>query len=136
MSNGNIEQIGTPEELYLTPSSPFVADFVGLSNKVKGTLTKGVVSVLGAKLPLLGEPQPDGPVTAFIRPEDIAYGSGPITGTVVTTSFLGSLRRTRVLLDDGTMLSVQHDVSDHPVPGTAAKLSLRGRAVSAEPRVV
>lgn len=36
----------------------------------------------------------------------------PIAGTVITTSFLGSLRRTRVLLDDGTLLSVQHDVSD------------------------
>jgi putative spermidine/putrescine transport system ATP-binding protein len=134
MSNGSIEQIGTPEELYLTPSSPFVADFVGLSNKVGGTLAKGVVSVLGATLPLLGDAQPDGPVTAFIRPEDISYGSGPISGTVVTTSFLGSLRRTRILLDDGTFLSVQHDVSDHPQPGSAAKLSLRGRAVSAQPR--
>ncbi|HEY4270184.1 MAG TPA: ABC transporter ATP-binding protein [Galbitalea sp.] len=133
MSNGNIEQIGTPEELYLTPSSAFVADFVGLSNKVKGTLSKGVVSVLGAKLPLLGASQSDGPVTAFIRPEDIGYGSGPISATVVTTSFLGSLRRTRVLLDDGTFLRVQHDVSNRPEPGATVKLSLRGRAVSAAP---
>jgi len=133
MSNGNIEQIGTPEELYLTPSSPFVAEFVGLSNKVAGQLTGGVVSVLGSKLDLLGAAQPDGPVSAYIRPEDIVYGSGPISGTVITTSFLGSLRRTRVLLDDGTLLSVQHDVTDKPVPGKPAKLSLRGRAVSAEP---
>jgi putative spermidine/putrescine transport system ATP-binding protein len=133
MRDGNIEQIGTPEELYLTPSSPFVADFVGLSNRVRGTLTKGVVSVLGAELPLLGEKLADGPVTAYIRPEDIDYGMGSITGTVVTTSFLGSLRRTRVLLDDGTMLSVQHDVSDRPEPGKQATLSLRGRPVSAAP---
>ena len=34
MKDGRIEQIGTPEELYATPSSPFVADFVGLSNRV------------------------------------------------------------------------------------------------------
>jgi len=133
MSNGNIEQIGTPEELYLTPSSPFVAEFVGLSNKVAGQVIGGAVSVLGSKLDLLGAAQPDGPVSAYIRPEDIVYGSGPISGTVITTSFLGSLRRTRVLLDDGTLLSVQHDVSDKPVPGKPAKLSLRGRAVSAEP---
>ncbi len=133
MSSGNIEQIGTPEELYLAPSSPFVAEFVGLSNKVAGTLSNGVVSVLGAELDLLGEPQPDGPVSAYIRPEDIEYGRGAIGGTVVTTSFLGSLRRTRVLLDDGTLLSVQHDVSDKPEPGMPARLRLRGRAVSAEP---
>ncbi len=133
MSSGNIEQIGTPEELYLRPSSPFVAEFVGLSNKVTGTLAGGVVSVLGSNLDLLGEAQADGPVSAYIRPEDIVYGSGPISATVVTTSFLGSLRRTRVLLEDGTLLSVQHDVSDKPEPGKTVKLSLRGRAVSAEP---
>ena len=92
-----------------------------------------MVSVLGAELDLLGEPQPDGPVSAYIRPEDIEYGRGAIAGTVVTTSFLGSLRRTRVLLDDGTLLSVQHDVSDKPEPGMPARLGLRGRAVSAEP---
>jgi putative spermidine/putrescine transport system ATP-binding protein len=132
MSAGNIEQIGSPEELYRTPSSAFVADFVGLSNRVRGELRKDVVTVLGTQFELLGE-APEGPVEAFIRPEDILFGAGRIAATVITTSFLGSLRRTRVLLDDGTLLTIQHDVSDHPEPGQAVKISFRGRPVSAKP---
>ena len=133
MNAGGIEQIGAPEELYRTPSSAFVADFVGLSNRIRGELAKDVVTVLGTQFELLGAPLPDGPVEAFIRPEDILYGAGRITATVITTSFLGSLRRTRVLLDDGTLLTVQHDVADRPEPGEAVKISFKGRPVSAKP---
>ncbi|HXR43677.1 MAG TPA: ABC transporter ATP-binding protein [Pseudolysinimonas sp.] len=133
MNSGNIEQIGTPEELYRTPATPFVADFVGLSNRIPGDLKKDVVTVLGTQFELLGASQPDGPVDAFIRPEDIVWNVGRIPATVVTTSFLGSLRRTRVLLDSGELLTVQHDVSDRPAPGDAVKISFRGRPVSARP---
>jgi putative spermidine/putrescine transport system ATP-binding protein len=132
MNAGGIEQIGAPEELYRTPSSAFVADFVGLSNRIRGELAKDVVTVLGTQFELLGAPQPDGPVEAFIRPEDILYSAGRITATVITTSFLGSLRRTRLLLDDGTLLTVQHDVADRPEPGEAVKISFKGRPVSAK----
>ena len=45
---------------------------------------------------------PDGPVLALVRPEDIALAADGIAGTVISSSFLGSLRRTRVRLDDGT----------------------------------
>jgi putative spermidine/putrescine transport system ATP-binding protein len=133
MSAGSIEQIGAPEELYRTPSSAFVADFVGLSNTVRGELRNGVVHVMGTQFELLGSPQPDGAVEALIRPEDILFGAGRITATVITTSFLGSLRRTRLLLDDGTLLTVQHDVSEHPEPGQAVRISFKGRPVSARP---
>ena len=133
MSQGNIEQIGAPEELYRTPSSAFVADFVGLSNRVRGEIKNGVVHVMGTQFELLGDAQPDGPVEALIRPEDVLYGAGRISGTVITTSFLGSLRRTRVLLDEGTLLTVQHDVAEHPEPGQAVKVSFKGRPVSAQP---
>jgi len=133
MSAGNIEQIGAPEDLYRTPSSAFVADFVGLSNRIAGEIKNGVVHVMGTQFELLGEPQADGPVEAFIRPEDILFGAGRIPGTVVTTSFLGSLRRTRVLLDEGALVTVQHDVAEHPEPGQAVKISFKGRPVSARP---
>jgi putative spermidine/putrescine transport system ATP-binding protein len=132
MNAGNIEQIGSPEDLYRTPSSAFVADFVGLSNRMRGELRKDVVTVLGTQFELLGE-APEGPVEAFIRPEDILFGAGRISATVITTSFLGSLRRTRVLLEDGSLLTIQHDVADHPEPGQAVKISFKGRPVSAKP---
>jgi len=134
MREGEIEQIGTPEELYTTPATAFVADFVGLSNRVPADLIDGVVHVHGSKLTLLGEPLDDGPVTAYIRPEDVALAEQGIPATVVASSFLGSLRRTRVRLEDDSLVSIQHDVDVHPQPGSAVFIRLKGAAVSAVPR--
>ncbi|MCY7326470.1 MAG: ABC transporter ATP-binding protein [Microbacteriaceae bacterium] len=135
MRDGDIEQIGTPEELYMSPANPFVADFVGLSNHVDAEHIGGIVTVLGIRLPLLGERQPDGPVTALIRPEDVEFAVAGIPATVVASSFLGSLRRTRVRVADGLILSIQHEVGEHPEPGDPVHITLRGRPVSASPRV-
>ncbi|MEO8262193.1 MAG: ABC transporter ATP-binding protein [Pseudolysinimonas sp.] len=134
MRAGRIEQIGTPEELYTTPSSAFVADFVGLSNRIPGVLAAGNVTAYGATFALLGDPLPDGPVLAYVRPEDVLLGSARSKGlaaTVVASSFLGSLRRTAVRLDDGTLISVQHEVAVQPQPGDAVRVTFRGRPVSA-----
>ena len=136
MNNGVIEQIGTPEELYTTPVSPFVADFVGLSNRVAARLVGGKVDVHGTALELLGAQLPDGPVTAYVRPEDIALEKTKAKGipaTVVSSSFLGSLRRTQVVLADGALLSVQHDVDVRPAAGEAVFVRFKGAPVSAVP---
>ncbi|MGX5682555.1 ABC transporter ATP-binding protein [Schumannella luteola] len=134
MREGVIEQIGTPEELYTTPSTAFVADFVGLSNRVAGNVVAGKAVVQGVELELLGGRQADGPVTVYIRPEDVALASEGIPATVVASSFLGSLRRTRVRLDDDSLISIQHDVDVRPQPGDAVHLRLKGAPVSAVPR--
>ena len=135
MRAGSIEQIGTPEELYSTPATPFVANFVGLSNKINAQLTAGSVEVYGTMIAALGERLPDGPVTALVRPEDIVIDvAGSIDATVLTSSFLGSLRRTIVTTTDGTQLSVQHDVGERVAPGDSIRLRLRGNAVSVAAR--
>ncbi|MCY7326143.1 MAG: TOBE domain-containing protein [Microbacteriaceae bacterium] len=54
---------------------------------------------------------------------------------MVASSFLGSLRRTRVRVADGLILSIQHEVGEHPEPGDPVHITLRGRPVSASPRV-
>ncbi len=131
MRDGVIEQIGTPEELYTTPRTPFVANFVGLSNRLAGEHSKGIVTVQGTRLELLGDPLPDGPVTAYVRPEDITFAARGIAATVVSSSFLGSLRRTQVRLADDTLLSIQHEVETRPQPGELVHLRLRGVPVSA-----
>jgi putative spermidine/putrescine transport system ATP-binding protein len=137
MREGRIEQIGTPEELYVTPATPFVADFVGLSNRLPGVLTGGTITAAGATFELLGASQPDGPVLAYVRPEDVVLETSPrakgLTATVVASSFLGSLRRTTVRLDDDVLLSVQHDVSVQPTPGEVVRVGFRGNPVSAIP---
>jgi putative spermidine/putrescine transport system ATP-binding protein len=134
MNSGDIEQIGTPEELYLAPRTTFVADFVGLSNKLDGTVVGGVVSIYGQPLNVLGQTSAAGPVTAFVRPEDIALTDAGLPATVVSTSFLGSLRRTFVRLADDTVVAVQHDVSDKPEPGAPVALRFKGRPVAVMPK--
>jgi putative spermidine/putrescine transport system ATP-binding protein len=137
MRDGVIEQIGTPEELYTTPSSAFVADFVGLSNRVAAEVVGGKVVVHGTEVELLGARLDDGPVTAYVRPEDVTIESARSKGipaVVVASSFLGSLRRTQVRLDDDSLLSVQHEVDTKLEPGAAVRLRLKGAPVSAVPR--
>jgi putative spermidine/putrescine transport system ATP-binding protein len=134
MRDGVIEQIGSPEELYATPLTPFVANFVGLSSPVPAELIGRLVHFHGEKLELLGGALEDGPVTAFVRPEDVALAPTGIEATVVTSSFLGSLRRTRVRLEDGTLIAVQHDVGEALQAGDAVHIRFKGRPVSASPR--
>ena len=45
MNNGRIEQVGTPEEIYSTPASPFVADFIGVMNFMQGEIFSGKVRI-------------------------------------------------------------------------------------------
>jgi putative spermidine/putrescine transport system ATP-binding protein len=129
MRAGTIEQIGSPMDLYTRPASPFVADFVGLSNRIAGDARGDVVEVPGARLPILGEPL-DGPVTALVRPEDLLLAAEGVPATVVASSFLGSLRRTTVRLQDGTVLVVQHDVGSIPEAASEVRVAFRGNAVS------
>jgi len=132
MRAGVIEQIGTPEELYARPSSPFVADFVGLSNHISGIVRGGSAEVYGISLPLVNPSQPDGQVRIYLRPEDIELASEGIAGLVIATSFLGSLRRTSVRLEDGTVLFVQHSVLLNPLLGERVHLRLTGAPVTVE----
>ena len=112
MKEGNIEQIGTPEQLYTEPATSFVATFVGLSNSIEAVLDRGLVRAFGIALPVLGTSPADGPVIAYVRPENISFSSEGVAATVIASTFLGSLRRTRVRLADGAFLFVQHDVRD------------------------
>ncbi len=134
MREGRIEQVGSPEQLYTAPATPFVANFVGLSNRIAADIVGGFVMVHGSRLELLGEAQPDGPVTAFVRPEDVSLAAEGIPAVVVASSFLGSLRRSQVRLPDESLLSVQHEVTVHPQPGERVHVRFAGRPVSAGPR--
>ncbi|MGY2898782.1 putative spermidine/putrescine transport system ATP-binding protein [Curtobacterium sp. PvP017] len=133
MNAGDIEQVGTPEELYRSPSSAFTADFVGQSNRLQGDLRGGDVFVYGFRVPALDASVPDGPVRAYVRPEDVAFAPEGITGTVVSSSFLGSIRRTTVRLDDDTVVTVQHEVGDRRAAGEPVAVRLLGAPVAVAP---
>ncbi len=137
MRAGRIEQVGTPEELYARPATAFVADFVGLSNRVLGTVADGVITVGTQPLPLIDDAAPAGPAVALVRPEDVVFATAgdpdARPAVVLTSAFLGSLRRTRVRLDDGVELVLQHDVGRDPAAGEAVHVRLTGRPVAVAP---
>ena len=47
MNHGRIEQVGTPEEIYSTPASPFVADFIGVMNFMQGEILSSKTVQIG-----------------------------------------------------------------------------------------
>jgi putative spermidine/putrescine transport system ATP-binding protein len=110
MDSGKIEQIGTPEELYGSPSSPIVAAFVGMSSLVPATVKGGRAQLWGTEIPIVGEAS-DGSYEAFLRPENIHLaeaGQPGVDGVVVSSTFLGSFRRSSVRIDGGRLVIVQH----------------------------
>jgi putative spermidine/putrescine transport system ATP-binding protein len=127
MSAGRLEQIAPPTELYDRPRTRFVAEFVGLTNRVAGTARDGRVEVLGMSLPLLEGSDGDGAVTALIRPESIRLTPEPDASShVLAVSFLGSLSRAQVQLASGEIVVAQMaaaDVADLST-GTAVRVSV------------
>ena len=103
LSNGRIDQIGTPEAIYRTPRSAAVASFIGENNLIPGTVIEvraHTASIATAAGPLLGlltdpawQPQPGAAVQLSIRPEawhlHEEAGDNAMSGNIVERSYLG-----------------------------------------------
>jgi putative spermidine/putrescine transport system ATP-binding protein len=95
MRKGAIAQIGSPREIYFTPNSRFVAEFVGAANIVEAALDKGHLVLPGGRQPIGGDATRQA-VVAMIRPETIAIvnaAGAPLTGTIDSVSFTGDRQR-------------------------------------------
>lgn len=94
MNQGYIQQIGSPEKIYNEPENAFVADFIGDSNILNGTMIHDkLVEILGAKFACVDEGFGNNtPVDVVIRPEDVklvAPEDGIIQGEVTHVIFKG-----------------------------------------------
>ena len=94
MDKGRIQQIGTPEVIYNEPKNAFVADFIGESNIVEGTMIEDYrVKFAGRKFKCIDKGFEEmSPVDVVIRPEDIKVTSPEsdcISGTVTSVTFKG-----------------------------------------------
>jgi len=75
MSNGRVEQMGPPQEIYHKPSNAFVADFIGRANFFDGVMRGGVIEAAGLKLEIPRAGFTDGsPIKVAIRPENASLG--------------------------------------------------------------
>jgi putative spermidine/putrescine transport system ATP-binding protein len=139
MYGGRIEQVGTPPEMYGSPATPFVAEFIGTMNRLVSTVEDdGILEHGGRRLRVdaaRGLPRGER-VLLLVRPETVevaasvdgAEPEGAIVGEVVSHIFLGSVTRIRV--DDGAS---DHGVTADIPPARAHALPVGTRVVATFP---
>ena len=93
INDGEIQQVGTPTDIYNEPVNTFVADFIGESNIFNGMMTgKLRVKFCGAEFDCLDDYEINQYVDVVVRPEDIIIckpGEGQLKGRVLSTVFKG-----------------------------------------------
>ncbi|EOE1185139.1 sulfate/thiosulfate ABC transporter ATP-binding protein CysA [Proteus mirabilis] len=72
MGNGKIEQVGTPQQVWHTPESRFVLEFLGDVNHLQGEINGAQLQIAGYHLPLSVTPLYQGKVDVFLRPWEIS----------------------------------------------------------------
>ncbi len=138
MSQGRIQQVGTPEQVYHAPANGFVAGFIGMSNRLLGRVEAavgpaGTMLALadGTRLQSAMEAGPAGSaVDIIIRHDAVRLAALPadspaaLDGTVIMRSFSGARVQLVVRLDTGTDL-VSHCAT--ALPGAALPVGARVR---------
>jgi putative spermidine/putrescine transport system ATP-binding protein len=149
MRQGKLEQIAAPDVLYDDPATPFVAEFVGVMNRIPAELQASgnprTVTLLGSTVPVKGqEPAEtqstvggDGPVDVLVRPEGLTMqvvenGNGIVTHR----TFLGSVTRVRVLLSGDVAVQIDKPSSEAAAValGTSVSVTLPPEPVLIAPR--
>ncbi len=127
INKGVVQQVGTPEEIYNDPVNPFVADFVGKVDFIKGISQDGEISLdtIGQSLPYLGELKGD--VIVAIRPEAIAFDpAGQLHGVLKSRYFLGDVYECRVALGNMALRIMADALSCPDIPiGETVSLNIR-----------
>ena len=140
MSNGRLEQIAAPDELYTNPATAFVAEFVGVMNRIPGELQAGdQVTALGGTVPVRGHRPVQTSVDVLVRPEGLrleVVENG--NGIVTTRTFLGSVTRVGVQLSGAVAVQVDRPSAEAAAlaPGASVQVSLPAQPVLVAPRRV
>jgi putative spermidine/putrescine transport system ATP-binding protein len=109
MSNGRLEQLGRPRDVYAAPATAFVARFVGRINELPAEIGTDGVTVAGVRIGVEAPAAaaPGTAVTVMTRPEDVRVhtagsagaNGAALPGTVVSEHFAGATSLLRVRLD-------------------------------------
>ncbi|MBD0414670.1 sulfate/molybdate ABC transporter ATP-binding protein [Oryzicola mucosus] len=105
MSQGRIEQVGTADDVYDHPTSPFVYGFIGDSSTLPVKVENGQVWVSDRPIGLpITSGEPDGPATLYFRPHEVDLlddCGGCIAGTVVASRRVAGTRRVELEIGGG-----------------------------------
>ena len=124
MRSGQVEQVGSPKELYQNPRNSFVAKFVGTSNQIESIRIGQAWKVLGSTV---SGPEGFDTGIAFIRPEDITITASPGGVAVIEEiSFLGSFTRVFISIDKNRVIAdLQISEADKFSVGQQVELTIR-----------
>jgi iron(III) transport system ATP-binding protein len=125
LNNGRLEQLDTPEAIYHTPSTPFVADFVGQADFIPGTIENGTVQTEIGTFPNQAGYRSGAQVVVMIRPDDIHIVSvAKSFAHIVARRFHGSENLYTIGLPSGRVVhSSEPSTTVYPV-GTPVRLQL------------
>jgi len=132
LKKGQIEQIGTPEDLDAAPASSFVFDFLGDANRLPCNAEGRTASFAGFAAPVANTPSSDGPATAWFRPHETLLdveGEGlPVTVADILTK--GGIVRCECRTAEGDLLEADYARGALPAGVTiGAAARLRPRSV-------
>ncbi len=86
MNKGNVEQIGSPREVYEKPATPFVFDFLGQANRFEGQNNAGTIQIGEDRIQLDSlRNAPSGDVIAFARPDELRIHAQPQDNVIQAT---------------------------------------------------
>lgn len=125
LNNGRLEQLDTPETVYHTPSTPFVADFVGQADFIPGTIENGTVRTEIGTFPNQAGYPNGARVVVMIRPDDIHIVPADTSfAHIVARRFHGSENLYTIGLPSGRVVhSSEPSTTVYPV-GTPVQLQL------------
>ncbi len=132
MRNGTLQQIGTPSQLYDHPKTAFVAEFVGLTNQLKVSVTRGSFELLKSEAKTLPGSINSGEGIALVRPEMFDVRSSKSgNARILIISFLGALCRLTLQLSDGNRIVAQLPSADCATfsVGTTVKVSVNAKTI-------
>jgi sulfate/thiosulfate transport system ATP-binding protein len=110
MNKGQIEQVGTPDEIYDNPATPFVFGFLGESSRLPVTAGGGQIRYHGAQIATTDDNLPAGEGTLFFRPYDVELMDGisaAIEGTILGTRRTAGTRHVELELPAGHKLEIE-----------------------------
>jgi len=106
MEKGRLAQLGTPEEVYERPATPFVARFVGRINSLAAAAGSDGRLHIGGRPISVGETRPVGArVTVMVRPQHIALGGGGLSGRVTGLTYVGDIVQIAVAGEGFTVIA-------------------------------
>ncbi len=124
MDRARVEQIGTPQDIYERPATLFAADFIGISNVLRGNISASgrTLVTADAEFPVGPDAGRPGAAAAFvIRPEHMdVQPAGPgepggLRGTVIESVYAGAETRLMVALSSGAIVTIRRSPALCPI---------------------